>query len=531
MCSITLPKNMEFDYIIIGGGSAGCVLANRLSANSDQQVLLLEAGPADKNLLIKIPAAFYKLYKSKVDYGFYTEAQAGAADRRLFVPRGKTLGGSGAINAMIYIRGHRLDYDGWADAGNPGWSYEEVLPYFKRSEHNHTFGGNAFHGQTGEWHISSQQPHPLTQIYVAAAQAAGYPALADFNAQEDFGIGVHQVNIKNGKRHSPAHAFLIPARSRANLTVKTGLHVERLQLDAQCVSGVWVQLHGRLQLLKARKEVVLTAGSIHSPLLLLRSGIGDSTYLSGLGITPLHHLAGVGQNLQDHPVVPLVYRTQKGASLDSADNLWNLGRWLFTQKGPFTSNLAEGGGFLRSEPGLPAPDLQLHFAPAFFVNHGFDKPQGNGMSLAPILLQPESRGTVRLHPNNFHKPLIDPRVFQSPNDLRVLREGFKMAQQILHQEVFTPWRQAPFLPQVALNNDVDIDQYIRENVELLYHPVGTCKMGADEEAVVDAQLRVHGLSGLRIADASIMPTITRGNTQAPTIMIAEKAADLILGRV
>jgi choline dehydrogenase len=528
LTSIRLAKLMEFDYIIVGGGSAGCVLANRLSANSALQVLLLEAGPADKHPFIKIPAAFYKLYKSKVDYGFYTEPQAGAVQRRLFVPRGKTLGGSGAINAMIYIRGHRADFDGWAAAGNTGWSYDEVLPYFKRSEHNEAFTSSDFHGQTGEWHISSPQAHPLTQLYLQAGKASGHSLLADFNGAEDAGVGVHQVNIKNGKRHSPAHAFLLPARARTNLTIKTGLRVDRLELVGTCVTGVWVQLHGRQQLLKARKEVVLTAGSIHSPLLLLRSGIGDPAYLSSLGIALKHALPGVGENLQDHPVAPLVYRTQKGASLDSADNLWNLSRWLFTQKGPFTSNLAEGGGFLRSKEGLAAPDLQLHFAPAFFVDHGFSKPDGNGMSLAPIVLQPESRGRVHLNPADFHKPLIDPRVFQSQNDLHLLRTGFKIALEIMEQDVFTPWRKARFLPLNQLDTDGAIDNYLRENVELLYHPVGTCKMGVTADSVVDPKLKVHGLQGLRVADASIMPTITRGNTQAPTIMIAEKAADLML---
>ncbi len=361
-----------------------------------------------------------------------------------------------------------------------------------------------------------------------AGEAAGHPTIADFNAAEDAGLGIHQVNIKHGKRHSPAHAFLLPARARANLTIKTGLRVDKLQLDGNRVTGVWVQLHGRSQLIQASREVVLSAGSIHSPLLLLRSGIGDADYLHGIGIDCKHHLPGVGLNLQDHPVAPLVYRTQKGASLDTADNLWNLGKWLLTGKGPFASNLAEGGGFLRTRSDLPAPDIQLHFAPAFFVDHGFSKPKGNGMSLAPILLQPKSRGKITLHPNDWHKPLIDPQVFSHPEDIKVLCQGFKMAQNIMQQEVLSPWRQASFLPLHPLNTDAAIEQYLRENVELLYHPVGTCKMGQQEEAVVDHELRVQGLKGIRIADASIMPSITRGNTQAPTIMIAEKAADLIL---
>lgn len=518
---------MEFDYIIIGAGSAGCVLANRLSAATDIKVLLLEAGGADSHPFIRIPAAFPKLFKSKVDYGFYTEPQEHALDRRLFTPRGKTLGGSGSINAMIYIRGHRSDFDGWAAAGNEGWSYEEVLPYFLRAENNAQLEA-PYHSQSGPWHIANlQEVHPLTYRYLEAGQACQLPMLEDMNGAADEGVGIHQVNQHHGARHSPAHAYLLPARGRSNLTIKTGVKVERLVLEGHQVVGVEVLLHGKMQTIRAQREVIISAGAYHSPLLLNRSGIGEIGCLERLGVKVQLELPGVGYNLHDHPVVPLIYRVPKGASLDGADTPWNLLRWLISRRGPFTSNVAEGGGFLRTREGLDAPDIQLHFAPAFFVDHGFSTPKGNGMSLAPILLQPKSRGTVRAHPRNPHLPVIDPHVFSQPEDLVSLREGFKRAMEIMEAEAFKPYRQMLFMPQHRLQSDHDIENYLRQTVELLYHPVGSCRMGKDENAVVDAQLRVHGLKGVRIIDASVMPQIVSGNTQAATIMIAEKGAEWI----
>ncbi|MFN3530109.1 MAG: GMC family oxidoreductase [Bacteroidia bacterium] len=518
---------MEYHYIIVGGGSAGCVLANRLSAQGNRQVLLLEAGGRDNHPLIRIPAAFYRLYKSKVDYGFYTEPQPHAHNRQLFVPRGKTLGGSGSINAMIYIRGHATDYDKWAAAGNVGWDYSSVLPYFLRAENNANFGA-PYHSQSGPWHISNLlQPHPLSLQYLQAGHASGLPFLADMNGAADEGVGIHQVNQRGGKRHSPADAYLHPIKNRPNLHLRTGAQVQKILFTNKRATGLMLVCGKQQEEVRCSGEIILCAGSIHSPLILQRSGIGDAAMLGKLGMKALHHLPGVGQNLHDHPVVPLIYRTKKSASLDSAETLPNLLQWIFKKTGPFTSNLAEGGGFLRTEPQLDAPDIQLHFAPAFFVNHGFSKPKGNGMSLAPILLRPASRGTVKPHPGNPFQPLINPQVFAQSNDLHRLREGFKRAVEIMQAKPMDPWRETAFLPQNPLKTNEEIEQYIRQNVELLYHPVGSCKMGSDNQAVVNAQLQVHGLEGLRIADASIMPQIVSGNTQAATIMIAEKAAEML----
>lgn len=522
---------MKFDYIIVGGGSAGCVLANRLSADPGRHVLLIEGGGRDRHPFIKMPAAFYKLYKTKYDYGFYTEPQKGAENRELFVPRGRALGGSGSINAMIYIRGHRSDFDGWAAAGNEGWHYDAVLPYFLRAENNARFGG-PFHSQNGPWHIADLcDPHPLTKRYVEAGSQTGLAALEDMNGADDEGVGIHQVNQFNGQRHSPAHAYLHPVSHRANLHIRTGVRVEKVVFSGNTAIGVQVAHKGRTEIIHCREEVVLSAGSIHSPLILQRSGVGAASDLRVLGVSVVHDLPGVGQNLHDHPVVPLIYRTTKGASLDTEETAWNMLRWLIKREGPFTSNVAEGGGFLRTEAGLDAPDIQLHFSPAFFVNHGFSRPKGNGMSLAPILLRPQSRGTVKADQADHFRPLIDPGVFTHPNDLARLREGFKRAMSIMAAPSLAPWREEPFLPDRVLTTDHEIEQYIKRNVELLYHPVGTCKMGHDAEAVVDHTLRVHGLSGLRVVDASIVPTIVSGNTQATTVMIAEKAAGELIGEV
>jgi len=518
---------MQCDYLIIGAGTAGCVMASRLSEDPGRTVMLMETGPRDRHPLIRIPAAFSKLYKSGVDYAHYSTAQAELNGRSLFIPRGKTLGGSGAINAMIYIRGHRDDFDGWAAMGNPGWSYDELLPLFRKSERSLSTDTH-LHGRDGCWNIQTPADiHPLSRIFLSAAEESGYPIEPDLNSNVRHGVGVHPVNILNGARHSPAHAFLSPAMSRPNLRVLTGHSALRARWDGSRVVGVEAAKGRRTIEIRVESEVILSAGAIQSPLFLMRSGIGSPQILREMGVNVRCDRRGVGQNLQDHPVVPIAYRTRAGASLDGQDTLGNLLRWWWRREGPLCSNLCETGGFTCTEPRLGAPDLQFHFAPVFFVDHGFVRPPGNGMSLAPILVAPLSRGTVRPAPNAPLTPLIDPAVYSNRLDLDRMVLGFHKARAIMEAAAFDEWRLEPFLPAGQLATDAQIEAYLRSHTELLYHPVGTCRMGGGDEAVVDTQLRVHGVDGLRVVDASIMPTITRGNTQAPTVVIAEKAAQLI----
>lgn len=525
---MSISNRISTDYLIIGAGSAGCVLAQRLSADPSRQVVLIEAGIRDRHPLIKIPAAFSKLYRSRVDYAYRSVAQSELNGRSLFVPRGKTLGGSGAINAMIYIRGHREDFDGWAAQGNDGWSFDELLPLFRKSERSGS-DNTHLHGRDGLWNIQTPvNIHPLSRIFLEAAAQRGYPVVDDLNDSIVHGVGVHPVNILNGARHSPAHAFLRPAMGRANLRVITGARALHALWEGNRVTGIEMSIGRSRHSVYAAESVILCGGAIESPLFLMRSGIGNPDWLKEISVPTRNALKGVGRNLQDHPVVPLAYRTRKGASFDSDDTLVNLLRWCWKREGPLCSNLCETGGFTRSREELTAPDLQFHFAPVFFVDHGFTRPRGNGMSLAPILVQPKSRGFVRPNPNDPFSPLIDPKVYSDSSDLEKMLIGFRKARDIMEAAAFDAWRITPFLPSKPPKNESDIVEHLRQHTELLYHPVGTCGMGSNDGSVVDHQLKVHGVEGLRIVDASIMPTITRGNTQAPTLMIAEKAAELML---
>jgi len=522
-----------FNYIIIGAGSAGCVLANRLTENKANKILLLEAGGPDEKKEIHIPAAFSKLFKSEVDWEYYSTPQPQLNGRKLFMPRGKTLGGSSSINAMIYIRGHRADYDGWAALGNNGWSYQEVLPYFKRSEEQRTHK-NEFHGLKGGLRISDLIcKNELSEAFVKGAQEIGYDLNNDFNGAEQEGFGFYQVTQKFGKRHSTAAAFLEPAIRRPNLTTITHAEATKLLFEGKKVTGVEYQQGGELHQVFADAEVVLCGGTINTPKLLMHSGIGEGKHLQEIGIDTLHHLNGVGKNLQDHLFGGIMYRTKKEVTLDSAEDLFNvfgnLFNHLFFREGPFTSNVAEAGGFIKTTDSLPAPDIQFHFAPAFFLEHGTVKPKGNGFSIAPTLLTPKSRGFIKLQSNNPNEyPLINPQHFTNEEDIKTLIEGYKVGWKIMNSEAFAGYRDTLFMPEKVLQTDDEIAEHLRNSVEALYHPIGTCKMGNDSEAVVDSELKVHGIENLRIADASIMPIIPRGNTNAPTIMIAEKAADLIL---
>lgn len=532
--SLPNPYNMSpqtYDYIIIGAGSAGCVLANRLTEDPTVKVLLLEAGGRDKRMEIKIPSAFYKNFKTSVDWAYQTVPQAHMQERSMFLPRGKVLGGSSSINAMIYIRGNRRDYDAWAAMGNPGWSYEEVLPYFKRSEHQ-VRGADAFHGDQGPLYVNDQRnPNPLTEAYLQAAQACGHPLNPDFNGAQQEGVGLYQVNIKNGARHSAAAAFLHPVLKRPNLEVKTHALVQRIQLDQRRAEGVRFIHEEQVHHARATREVLLCGGAYNSPQLLMLSGIGPADHLRAHGIDPRQDLPGVGQQLEDHLAVPLIMRCQKPISLDTKATFSNILKASVARTGALTSNIAEGGGFLHTREGLEGPDIQFHFGPAFFYNHGFSRPKGSAFSLGPTLLQPESRGSVRLaSADPAEAPLIDHNYLAAASDRESLVKGMEAGFDILESRAFAPYREAYFLPEQRLRTSGAMVEHIQQYAETLYHPSCTCRMGTDPMAVLDAELRVHGIEGLRVVDASAMPRVIRGNTHAPVVMMAEKAADMIRGR-
>jgi len=522
------------DYIIIGAGSAGCLLANRLSANKKHQVILLEAGGRDKNPNIHIPAAFSKLFKAKEDWNYSTVPQKYMNGRQMFQPRGKVLGGSSSTNAMIYIRGHRYDYDQWAELGNKGWSYEEVLPYFKSFEHN-TRLKDEFHGQKGELNVTDQPwRHPFGKRLLDAAKAAGYDWNEDFNGAEQEGFGYYQVTQKEGRRHSGAAAFLSPVLHRSNLNVEINALVHKIIVENGEAKAVLFEQNGTVRTIHAQKEVILCAGAFGSPHLLMLSGIGHEAELRQHGIKVEHHLPGVGKNLQDHLIGGMAISTHDKTTLDGVErfpqvfkNLW---QYFVNKGGPLTSNVAELGGFLKSDPAIPAPDLQFLFAAAYFVEHGFQNPKtGNGYSFGPTLIAPFSIGEVRLTSSNPQDYLeIDPNYFSDERDVQVMVKGCHIVQKILDQAPFDSVRGKTFMPNKEIQNDDEMAYFLRQYCETLYHPVGTCKMGSDDQAVVDEQLRVHGVRKLRVADASIMPIIIRGNTNAPTMMIAEKASSMIL---
>lgn len=520
-----------FDYIIIGGGSAGCVLANRLSENPDNKVLLLEAGGSDKNKFIHIPTAFHKLFRTQFDWGYYSTAQEALLGRRVFMPRGKVLGGSSSINAMIYIRGNKEDYNEWAALGNPGWSYNDVLPYFKKSEDQQR-GESEYHGKGGLLSVTDAgSPNFMSQLFLQSSQEMQFPLNTDFNGEKQEGFGLFQRTIKKGKRHSTAVAYLKPIiKKRTNLKVVTNAMVLKIELSGKRVTGVTYELNGQPVTESAQREVILSAGAINSPQLLMLSGIGPAKHLQELGIEVKHDLPGVGQNLRDHPFVVIAARLAKGRTLDTAENWLNFAKYFILRRGPLTSTIAEACGFVKTKPELPTPDMQVFFCAAFLIEHGFVKPGGDGFTIAPCLVKPKSVGELTLKSAN-HKdaPLINPNYLAEEEDMNAMIEGYKVAAKLLHSKSFKPYFSNYYRPHDRLHSVSEIKEHIRLNMEAMYHPVGTCKMGNDSMAVVDHKLKVHGLEGLRVVDASIMPTIIGGNTNAPTIMIAEKAADMILG--
>lgn len=518
----------SYDYIIVGAGSAGCVLASRLTEDLHTRVLLLEAGGSDRRREIRIPAAYSKLFKSALDWNFATEPEPHLNNRRLYWPRGKVLGGSSAINAMIYIRGNRLDYDHWASLGNDGWAFADVLPYFKKSE-NQERGASEFHGIGGPLRVSDLRcVNPLTRVFLAAAEELGSAANPDFNGETQFGSGLYQVTQKNGSRHSAADAFLAPARSRPNLRVLTGAQATRILIKNHRATGVEFVLNGVTEQIRADREVILCGGAVNSPQLLLLSGIGPADELSRAGVRAIHDLPGVGKNLQDHPMVSAGYLCTKPITLQGADSLRNVLQYFALKRGPLTSNVAEAGIFLNTRGNSPTPDLQILFGPAYYVNHGFEKIKEHAFGFGPTLIDPESRGEITLRSTDpLAPPAIHANYLACESDLRVMMEGVRIVLRLAESKPFNAFRGERLHPAPEASTDSDFAEFLRNNVQTLYHPAGTCKMGSDPMAVVDSRLRVHGIECLRVADASIMPRVIAGNTNAPTMMIAEKAADMI----
>jgi choline dehydrogenase-like flavoprotein len=521
----------DFDYVIVGAGSAGCVLANRLS-DAGAEVLLIEAGKRDRSPKIKIPAAFAQQFRTKLDWDYATGPEPGCDGRSLYVPRGRSIGGSSSMNAMLYVRGHRSDYDGWRDdAGCAGWGWDDVLPYFVRSEHREA-GPSAIHGYGGPLNVAApRDPRPLTDLIVAAARSLGHPADPDYNDGEPLGVCAVEVTQKRGRRWSAADAFLRPAAGRPNLTVLTG--ATALGLDLRDGRARGVRLAGRtpMAVARARREVVLAAGAIGSPQLLMLSGVGDPAKLERAGIEPTVPLAAVGTNLQDHPYVVGIWDSTIGASLADAEKPSALVDFLLRGRGPLTSTVAEAFLFARSGGGEGPPDVQFHLAPAYFADNGFEEYDGHAITIGPVLIAPRARGELTLSSSDPEaKPAIVGSHLTDQADIDALVWGLELARELAATAPLAAAAGREIYPGPAVEGDEALAADARRRAELLYHPVGTCRMGGDADSVVDSELRVRGVEGLRVVDASVMPTITRGNTNAPTIMIAEKASDLILGR-
>ncbi|MEU7488249.1 GMC family oxidoreductase N-terminal domain-containing protein [Streptomyces sp. NPDC042319] len=522
-----------YDYIVVGAGSAGCVLAARLSEDPTVRVALVEAGGPDRRQEVRIPAAFPKLFKTAYDWDFSTTAQPALNERELYWPRGRTLGGSSSLNAMMWVRGHRADYDAWAATAGEEWGYDRVARYFRRAERwagppapalNADTGQRA-HGSAGPlWISPARDLHPLSSAFLDACVESGLPRLAELNGPDHGGCAATPLSQRRGRRWSTADGYLRPALRRANLTVLTDSEARRVLFDEGRACGV--ELADGV--LRARREVLLSAGAIGSPQLLLRSGVGDADDLKSLGIVPVADLPGVGRHLEDHLSVPVLRYAVDPVTLTGADTPVNIARYLVARRGPLTSNVGEAVAFIRSEPGLPAPDLELIFAPVPFVRHGLEPPAEHGVTIGVVLLQPESHGRITLtDADPAAPPCIEPAYLSRPADLRRMVAGVRFAEELFGNAALRPHVGGALPPWRSSEDDAGTEDTVRALAETLYHPVGTCRMGTGDDAVTDPALRVRGVTGLRVVDASVMPRITRGHTNAPTVMIAERAADLI----